>query len=70
MTTETDLQIRLRRAKEAVSKAKAAREDAIRAQVMADSSYANAKRRYEELFLEEEKAEADRRKTAYLHCTA
>ena len=70
MTTETDLQIRLRRAKEAVSKAKAAREDAIRAQVMADSSYAYAKRRYEELFLEEEKAEAARRKTAYLHCTA
>ncbi len=59
--TETENQIRLRRAKEALAYARDREAIARRALADATESVKSAKERYEELFMGEEKAEASRR---------
>ena len=58
---ETENQIRLRRAKEALAAARDRETIARRAMADATESVKSAKDRYEELFMAEEKAEATRR---------
>ena len=69
MNHETELQIRLRRAKEALAYAVENEREARRALRGAEEARRVAKEKYEALFLEEEHAEVCRRKTAYNHCT-
>lgn len=69
MNHETALQIRLRRAKEALAYAVNKESEARRALHSAEESRRTAKEKYEALFLEEEQAESDRRMAAYSHCT-
>lgn len=69
MTYETELQIRLRRAKAALDYAIDKESEARRVLRSAEESRRIAKEKYELLFLEEEQAEGNRRKTQYLHCT-
>jgi hypothetical protein len=59
---ETENQIRLRRAKEALSAAKEIADNTRRALIDADSSFKRAREKYEELFLIEEQEECKRRK--------
>jgi hypothetical protein len=66
---ETELQIRLRRAKEALAYAIDRENEARRALRSAEESRRAAKERYDALFIEEEQAEVRRRKAAYNHCT-
>ena len=58
---ETENQIRLRRAKEALAAARDRETIARRAMADATESVKSAKARYEDLFMAEEKAEATRR---------
>jgi len=58
---ETENQIRLRRAKEALAAARDRETIARRAMADATESVKSAKDRYEELFMAEERAEATRR---------
>ena len=69
MSHETELQIRLRRAKEALAYAVDKESEARRVLRSAEESRRVAKEKYEALFLEEEQAEVGRRKAAYHHCT-
>lgn len=69
MPNETELQIRLRRAKEALTYAQEKESEARQALRAAEDSRRIAKEKYEALFLEEEHAEVKRRKSAYDHCT-
>lgn len=69
MSHETELQIRLRRAKEALAYTVDKESEARRTLRSAEESRRVAKERYEALFLEEEQAETSRRKAAYNHCT-
>ena len=69
MSHETELQIRLRRAKEALAYAVDKESEARRVLRSAEESRRVAKEKYETLFLEEEQAEVSRRKAAYHHCT-
>ena len=69
MSHERELQIRLRRAKEALAYAVEKESEARRALRSAEESRRVAKEKYEALFLEEEQAEVGRRKAAYGHCT-
>lgn len=69
MIQETELQIRLRRAKEALAYASEKESEARRILRSAEESSRVAKEKYEALFLEEEQAEVGRRKVAYNHCT-
>ena len=69
MSHETELQIRLRRAKEALAYAVDKESEARRVLRSAEESRRVAKEKYETLFLEEEQAEVSRRKAAYYHCT-
>ena len=69
MSHETELQIRLRRAKEALAYAVEKESEARSTLRGAEESRRVAKEKYEALFLEEEQAEVGRRKTAYNHCT-
>lgn len=69
MSHETELQIRLRRAKEALAYAVDKESEARRILRSAEESRRSAKEKYEGLFLEEEQAEAGRRKASYIHCT-
>lgn len=66
---ETENQIRLRRAKEALAAARDTEATARRALADAVKSTERAKLRYEELFLAEEKAEVARKKLDYRHAT-
>ena len=70
MGHETELQIRLRRAKEALSYANDKESEARRILRSAEESRRVAKEKYESLFIEEEQAEVQRRKDNYNHCTA
>lgn len=66
---ETELQTRLRRAKESLAAARD-RESAARSTLAtAIKDTAAAKERYEALFLAEETAEYNRRKASYRHAT-
>lgn len=67
--SETELQIRLRRAKDALAYAIDKESEARRILRSAEESRRIAKGKYEALFLEEEQAEVGRRKAAYNHCT-
>lgn len=67
--TETENQIRLRRAKDALASYRAAETEARRALTSAIESTKRAKERFEELFLKEQQAEVDRRKQDYRHET-
>ena len=69
MSHETELQIRLRRAKEALAYAVDKESVARRTLRSAEESRRVAKEKYEALFLEEEQAEVGRRKAAYNNCT-
>jgi len=69
MSHETELQIRLRRAKEALAYAVDKESEARRILCSAEESRLVAKEKYEALFLEEEQAEVVRRKASYNHCT-
>ena len=69
MSHETELQIRLRRAKEALAYAVDKESEARRVLRSAEESRRVAKEKYETLFLEEEQAEVGRRRAAYNHCT-
>ena len=69
MIHETDLQIRLRRAKEALSYALDKESEARRTLLRAEESRRAAKEKYDTLFLEEEQEEVVRRKSEYNHCT-
>lgn len=66
---ETDLQVRLRRAKESLAYATDKENEARRALRSAEEYRRIAKEKYEALFSEEEQAEARRRKETYNHCT-
>ncbi len=66
---ETENQIRLRRAKEALSCARQAEATARKDLNNAVELTRQSKERYEALFLEEEKAEVNRRKLEYVHAT-
>lgn len=66
---ETETQVRLRRAKEALQRAREIESAARTALNTAVLATARAKERYEELFLLEEWEEAQRRKHDYLHST-
>jgi hypothetical protein len=68
--TETENQIRLRRAKEALAAARDREAIARRALADATESVKSAKERYEELFMAEERAAADRLKADYRHATS
>ena len=68
MTKETDTQIRLRRAKEALENARQQEIAAIKTRAIASETVKRAKERYEELFAQEEREECARRKANYLHC--
>lgn len=67
--SETDNQTRLRRAKEALSAYRTAEYEARRVLAAAIESTKMAREKYESLFLDEEKAEATRRRTEYYHST-
>ena len=69
MESETELQFRLRKAKESLEYAIDKESEARHALIRAEESRRAAKARYESLFLEEEKAEYDRRTINYRHCT-
>jgi hypothetical protein len=66
---ETENQIRLRRAKEALANWREVEAEARRALTEAMESTKRAKEKYEELFANEEKAEVERRKADYRHVT-
>jgi hypothetical protein len=66
---ETESQTRLRRAKESVIALQAAEAEARKALADATESTKRAREKYEELFVNEEKAERARRKNNYDHCT-
>lgn len=67
---ETENQIRLRRAKEALAATRDREAIARRALADATESVKSAKERYEELFMAEEKAAAARLKADYRHATS
>ncbi len=69
MNHETELQIRLRRAEEALAYAVEEESEVRHALRIAEESRRVAKEKYEALFVEEEQAETDRRKGAYNHRT-
>lgn len=69
MKPETELQFRLRKAKESLERAIIKESDARQELIRAEESRRSAKNRYESLFLEEERAEHDRRAINYRHCT-
>ena len=69
MTHETEAQIRLRRAKDAVAIYQDAEASARQAHFQATEATKRARERYEELFLAEQQAEVKRRKEAYNHAT-
>lgn len=69
MTHETDTQLRLRRAKESMARAREAESVARKALCDAVQASARAKERYEELFILEEREECQRRKAEYRHTT-
>lgn len=64
---ETDTQVRLRRAKEALSYARDREATARMAHLESVKAVASARARYEELFLLEENEERARRITIYRH---
>lgn len=66
---QTDTQIRLRRAKEALASAREAEATARKALHDAMQASARAKERHDELFLLEEREECQRRKREYRHAT-
>lgn len=66
---ETEVQTRLRRAKESLAIAREKEIDARKAFNDAAESVKRAKERYEELFMAEEMAEVARRKSDYRHET-
>jgi TorA maturation chaperone TorD len=66
---ETELQARLRRAKEALESAQDKENEAVRDLARARDSKRIAKERYENLFLDEERAESLRLKSDYRHTT-
>lgn len=67
--SETDTQIRLRRAKEAWEAAKETETTARRALATAMEETRRAKDRHEQLWLQNEAEEVSRRKLGYLHTT-
>ena len=67
MKQETELQFRLRKAKESLELAIIKESEARHALIRAEESRRSAKNRYESLFLEEEQAEYDRRMTNHRH---
>jgi hypothetical protein len=69
MMNETDTQIRLRRAKEALAAAREAESRAITARSEAAETRRRAKERYDELFLREVQEEYTRRMANYRHAT-
>ena len=69
MVEETELQTRLRRAKEALEYSVQKESEARQTLRRAEETRRIAKDRYEVLFLEEENAESARRKAIYNHCT-
>jgi hypothetical protein len=69
MTSETENQIRLRRAKESVIACQAVEMEARRALASAVESTKLAREKYEELFMAEEKQERARSMRDYNHCT-
>lgn len=69
MLTETEGQTILRRAKEAMQAANQKASDARRALADAEASAKRAKEKYEDLFMQEERREAARLRSAYDHCT-
>ena len=69
MFNETEAQTILRRAKDAMQAANQKAADARRALVDAETAAKRAKKKYEELFLQEERREVARRRAAYDHCT-
>lgn len=66
---ETEQQIRLRRAKDALTTCREKEAEARQVLARAVESTRNAKERYQELFLAEEQAEQSRRRTEYRHAT-
>lgn len=68
MIHETELQIRLRNAKEALSSAAEKEIEALRSLRSAEESRRLAKEKYEALFEKEDQAELARRKALYNHC--
>lgn len=66
---ETDIQIRLRRAKEALASYQDKENQARKVLADAVASTKLAKEKYEQLFMAEERAESDRRKSQYRHDT-
>lgn len=69
MLNETEGQTILRRAKEAMQAANQKASDARRALADAEASAKRAKEKYEDLFMQEERREAARLRSAYDHCT-
>jgi hypothetical protein len=69
MINETENQIRLRRAKEAVSACRFVESEARKALASAVESTKQAREKYEELFMAEEKQERARSMRDYSHCT-
>lgn len=70
MKNETDDQIRLRRAKEAIDSLRDKENELRKALAMAVDATKRARERYEELFDAAEKREVARKMAQYNHCTA
>ena len=70
MTTETETQTRLRRAKESLASYQSSEIEARKALAAAVESTKRAREKYEELFLAEEELEYARKMVNYNHCTA
>lgn len=69
MAQETENQVRLRRAKDALSEAIEKESEARQALRRAEESRKLLKEKYEAIFLQEEQEEVRRRKNEYRHCT-
>lgn len=67
---ETEIQIRMRRAKESIEHCQQAEIEARKALASAIESTKRAREKYQELFMAEEGREYARRKNEYNHCTA
>ena len=69
MNHATELQIRLRKAKEALNYATEKESEARRSLAVAEASRRAAKDKFDALFLKEEQTESVLRKATYNHCT-
>lgn len=69
MTQETELQVRLRRAKDALAACRETEAELRRKLTEAIDSTKRAKDRYDELFIAEDQAERARRIDSYRHAT-